>query len=190
MLQTRLSHVALLVNSAARTAAVLEPMVFKIGPAEAWEGEGTLEIYVGDQSTHGGLLLLMEPQKPGAYRRAMEKRGPGLHHVAIDVLDLDLFASQIAGSGWLLHPRSLQTIRDSRTAYLARPGIPMLIEVQQRDALSEKPSLIEEMGLPLPAIGPSMLAALGLQNLIRPTKQESWMTIASHKISFSILLGV
>lgn len=40
--------------------------------------------------------------KEGAYTRAMKKRGPGLHHIAVDVLNLESFVDDLSGSGWLL----------------------------------------------------------------------------------------
>lgn len=88
-------------------------------------------------SVKANSLLLMEPIKPGAYQRVLEKRGPGLHHLAIDVLHLEQYIESLAGSGWLLHPVSIKTMKQSQTAYLARPGFPGLIEVQERKELVE-----------------------------------------------------
>ena len=184
-----MNHVAILVPSVNRAAEVLKPLGFTIGPAETWEGEGTLEIYVGNRETHTGHLLLMEPQKAGAYRRALDKRGAGLHHIAIDVLDLESFIGEIAGSGWLLHPRSLCTIRDSRTAYLARPGVPMLIEVQERKMFTDKPSFVTGLGLALPDVGSKLIAAIGLAEVIQHTKHDPWLLAADHRISIADLAG-
>src|ERR1019366_4758502 len=96
------NHIAFLVPSVRATAESNELKAFPIGPAEKWEGEGTLEIYVGPEASVGRLLL-REPVADGAYRRAMNKRGTGLHHIAIDVLDLEAFVSYLSGTGWLLH---------------------------------------------------------------------------------------
>lgn len=81
-IQAQLSHIAFLVESAHDSAKKLEQKGFPVGPAESFEGEGTLEIYVGDPS-HTSLLLLMQAEGDGAYKRALQKRGPGLHHIAI-----------------------------------------------------------------------------------------------------------
>ncbi len=43
-----INHVALLVPNAVKSAEYLRQFDFKIGPAEKWDGEGTLEVYVGD----------------------------------------------------------------------------------------------------------------------------------------------
>lgn len=102
-MQTVLNHVALLVPSVQKASAFLTPLGFMINAAAEWEGEGTLEIYVGDLKNQMANLLLMEPVKEGAYTRAMKKRGPGLHHLAIDVLDVEeIRLSQISARDLLL----------------------------------------------------------------------------------------
>ncbi len=75
--KVQLSHIAFLVTSAHEAAKVAKKFGFSVSTAESWEGEGTLEIYVGDPSLTNRLLL-MEPEHDGAYRRALKKRGPGL----------------------------------------------------------------------------------------------------------------
>ena len=103
---------------------------YEMGPVEDFPSEGTREVYVGPPGGEG-LLLLMEAIGPGPYWNAMEKRGPGLHHIAINVASADVFVVDLAGSGWLLHPTSLHTWAHQKVIYLARPGLRVLIEVQQ-----------------------------------------------------------
>lgn len=184
---TPLNHVALLVPSVKRAAAVLEQYQFLVGPAEEWEGEGTLEIYVGDRDSTGALLLLMEPVKEGAYTRAMQKRGPGLHHLAIDVLNLESFINDLSGSGWLLHPKSLHTIKNTQTAYLARPGTPMLIEVQQRETLSSKPGFVQTIEMPLSSRDSQMLKELGLEQITPSESENSWIQMSGIRLNFKDL---
>ena len=112
------SHVAILVPSARKAADFLQKFDFKIEKEEIWDGEGTKEIYIERDKSNS--LLLMEPIKAGAYQRALEKRGPGLHHLAINVSNLEDYILSLAGSGWFLHPRSIKTIKQSQTAYLAK----------------------------------------------------------------------
>lgn len=157
-----LSHVALLVPSVDQAAAVLRSYGFEPEAPAFWEGEGTKEIYVGLPAANA--LLLMEPAKPGAYERALKKRGPGLHHFAIDVPALDPFISSIAGSGWLLHPRSLETIARVRTAYLARPGFPGLIEVHEKEP-SGAADFVTKVRHPLDPELRKLLAPVGLAQL-------------------------
>lgn len=70
------SHVAILVPSVRKAADHLRQFDFQIGKEEDWDGEGTREIYIEKDKANS--LLLMEPIKPGAYQRALDKRGPGL----------------------------------------------------------------------------------------------------------------
>jgi len=157
----QLNHIALLVRSARSGAGLLKKYGLVTGPLQTWEGEGTLEVYAGEESL-SARLLLMEAVKSGAYARALEKRGPGLHHLAVDVPDLGSYIAGLSGSGWLLQPASLKTAGQTKTAYLARPGMPLLIEVQEREQISLAPPLVERLELALPQNGPALLAALGL----------------------------
>ena len=179
------NHVALLVRSVRDTGRKLAELGFHIGPAENWEGEGTLEIYV--ERERGNSLLLMEPTKSGAYKNALDKRGPGLHHLAIDVLQLDPYLSSLAGSGWLLHPTSFQTIQKSRTVYLARPGFPALIEVQERPQLDNKPEFVTGLELPFTPDLTRLLPYVGLKETVRPSA-EAALQLGTFRVTLENLL--
>lgn len=181
-IQTSPSHVALLVPSVRKAADFLKKFEFETGEAQEWEGEGTLEIYVEVKKRNS--LLLMEPVKPGAYQRAMQKRGPGLHHLAIDVLNLDAFILSIAGSGWLLHPQSIETMKH-KTAYLARPGFPGLIEVQEREKLLEGPLFIEKIAVPIEASLVKLAQPLGLENVFVAGPGE--IVLGGHRVALKDL---
>jgi hypothetical protein len=178
------NHVALLVRSAERTASYLRNLGFQTGPAEEWDGEGTLEIYV--EREKGNSLLLMQPVKPGAYQRAMEKRGPGLHHLAIDVQSLEEFFISISSSGWLLHPTSIRTIQKTRTAYLARPGFPALIEVQEKPEMKMAPIFVESLGLRFSRDLSGLAPAIGLSN-VTSCEDEPWISCGGQKFNISSL---
>lgn len=184
----KISHIAFLVKSVEQAASVPELTPFFKGPAETWEGEGTLEIYVGPPGATARLLL-MEAVKDGAYRRALQKRGPGLHHIAIDVLDLENFVADLSGSGWLLHPQSLRTIKKSKTAYLARPGIPTLIEVQEREQFPEGLQFIETVELPWPNEAMRTVNCLQVRDLQQSFDGEMWLKIGAHRVPASAILG-
>lgn len=160
-IQVSPSHVAVLVPSVESAAKQLQKISFQIGVKE--EFQETFEIYVQGESRNS--LLLMEAKSSGSYREAFKKRGPGLHHVAIDVLDLNLFLESLTGSGWFLHLNSLKTIQDYKTAYLARPGFPAIIEVQQKKELSRHPLFIESLTAPLSAQHLKMVQAIGLSDI-------------------------
>ncbi len=125
-----LNHVAVLVSSAERAGATCASSGYELGPVEDFPSEGTREIYVGAPASEG-LLLLMEAIGPGPYQSALKKRGPGLHHIAVHVGSVEEYVAGLAGSGWLLHPASLQMLAHRKTVFLARPGLHALIEVQQ-----------------------------------------------------------
>jgi len=180
------SHVALLVSSVRKAADYLSRFEFEIGPEEIWDGEGTKEIYV--EKDQANSLLLMEPVRAGAYQRAMEKRGPGLHHLAIDVADLDAYLSSLVGSGWLLHPISAQTMKKKRTAYLARPGFPALIEVQQRDALVHRPLFVTSISLPHSSDRISLVERIGLGDIVRFSQGDVTVSLAGKSVELRELI--
>jgi hypothetical protein len=161
------NHVAILVPSVRRAAKYLAQCGYQVGKEEEWEGEGTKEIYVEREKSNS--LLLMEPIKAGAYQRAMDKRGPGLHHLAIDVQDLESYIESLAGTGWLLHPLSIKTMKKTQTAYLARPGFPCLIEVQEKDELIEQPLFIDKISLPLESNLVGLIKYIGLDDIVVPS---------------------
>ncbi len=86
----------------------------------------------------------------GPYKQAHEKRGTGIHHIAIDVPKVDDFVGELSGSGWLLHPKSLWFYDDNKQVYLSRPGVPVLIEVKERPKPSTEDFFIEMIEFPLP----------------------------------------
>jgi methylmalonyl-CoA/ethylmalonyl-CoA epimerase len=181
-----INHIALLVPSAEKAADVARRAGLHVGPTEEFEGEGTREIYVSADD-HTSSLLLMEPIGDGAYSRAMAKRGPGLHHIAIDVLNLDEFIAGLSITGWLLHPKSLHTIKKTQTAFLARPGFPMLVEVQERKSIETKPLFIQRMALPLNEANTKLLMHLGVEQIVS-TDKESWLEFGKMKIDLQKFL--
>lgn len=187
ILNSRPSHVAVLVRSVQKAADYLRPFGFEIGPEEIWDGEGTKEIYVGREKANS--LLLMEPVKPGAYRRALEKRGPGIHHLAIDVLNIEEDIASLARSGWLLHPTSLKTIAQSRTAYLARPGFPALIEVQEREKLSDRNFFVEQLLLQTEISAAKLLQAIGLESMVATSSSPTELVLSGQRITLHELIA-
>ena len=142
-----LNHVAFLVES---IESVLEKNIFEtslLGKIEEFPSEGTRELYIGS-TRQMGKLLLMQAHGPGPYQHALLKRGPGLHHLALDVLDVQEFVASLAGSGWLLHPKSLEFYKSMKQVWLSRPGVPVLIEVNESKKLVDGDYLIERVEFP------------------------------------------
>lgn len=169
-----LDHVALVVR---RLEPVLERLEgLDAGPIEDFPSEGTREVYLG-----AGLarLLLMEPTNAGGpYGRALAKRGSGVHHVAVNVPDLEGFLGRVRG--WLLVPACLRDLVKTRTAWLARPGVATLLEVHEAEPAEGMP-LVELVELPgplpvdpRPAMAPSSDGGV-------------WLTIAGRRHSVNEL---
>jgi catechol 2,3-dioxygenase-like lactoylglutathione lyase family enzyme len=174
------NHVALLVADLEQARSRLDGLELPAGPVESFPSEGTRELYLGDPE-RPGLLLLIQPEGDGPYARALAKRGPGLHHVALDVPDAAAF---VQGAGpWLLHPASLTTLPGGRTAWLARPGAGVLIEVQERAGPApDGPPVIEAVEVPIAGdlLPKAPLAALGacLTRLEPSPDQGAWIRLA------------
>lgn len=172
------SHVAILVPSVRKAADYLRQFDFQIGEEEVFEE--TKEIYV--QGSEQNSLLLMEPKETGSYKRALKKRGPGIHHLAIDVLDVEDFLNSLCGSGWLLHLNSLKSLRDYRTVYLARPGFPALIEVQEKKKLANGPLFVEKVSLKFDSALLGLVKSVGLQETVKASIEDSEITLQGKKI--------
>jgi hypothetical protein len=177
------SHVAVLVPSVRKAADYLRQFKFEIGEEETFEE--TREIYV--QGKERNSLLLMEAKETGSYRKAITKRGPGIHHLAVDVLDIEKFLPSLSGSGWLLHLNSLKSLKEYRTAYLARPGFPALIEVQEKKKLMDGPLFVEGLSLKLDPEHAGLVKAVGLDAILRPSKGDSSLTLQGQEIELKKL---
>ena len=108
------------------------------GSVASFPDEGTRECYLGSGPAR---LLLLETIGPGPYRSALERRGPGLHHAAYQ------FAGPLQESlpllpGWLLHPHSLVSMSQG-TLWLARPGVPLLLEITRGEAAATSDLAVE-----------------------------------------------
>ena len=132
-LDLTLDHVAVLTSSIEACAARLGFPDADLGAIESFPSEGTRELYLG---AGGALLLLLQPagDGPGPYHSALAKRGPGLHHLAVNCTDLAAAVTGCGAHGWLMHPHSILSVAQSGTAWLCRPGCPTLLEVCQRPA--------------------------------------------------------
>lgn len=184
------SHVALLTRSVTASAVVISSLGHEIGPVETWESEGTREIYVGAPDL-GARLLLMEPSRDGSYARALAKRGPGLHHIGIDVSDMRAYAARMEGSGWFLLPSSLNLWETTKTIWLGRPGIPMLIEAHERPAPAvAKKALVECIEYPKQSPLAELVAAAGLESFIRfSAGSVARINLAGHWLSIEEIVN-
>lgn len=185
MRRAQLSHVGCLVESVDRAAGVTRRLGFTVGEPEIFEGENTKEIYVGDPANYTSTLLLMEAMGPGSYQNAIRKRGPGLHHIAVDVLNLEEYV--LGCKGWLLHPNSLRKIARLKTAYFARPGFPAMIEVHGREQLDTANAFLKGLALPLAEAQRALLTVLGVPELEFSSDEKFWASTNAGRFSLNEL---
>ena len=121
-----LDHVAILTTEIERFRA-LNGLVSE-QPIEVFSDTGSREQYIDGESV-GGRLLVMQAHGPGAYQRALEKRGPGLHHVGVATSDLAGALEQWSARGWRVHPESARVMLPESGAFLFQKGVPMLVEL-------------------------------------------------------------
>jgi hypothetical protein len=183
MMKSVLNHVAILVSN-------IESVVGKnyfdselLGDIEEFPSEGTREMYIGS-SDQMGKLLLMQPNGKGPYESAYNRRGCGLHHIAIDVLNIDEFVDSLAGSGWMLHPKSLSFYKSIKQVWLTRSGVPTLIEVNEREKLVNDRFFIEELEFPFSEM--RLLESLRCRNI--KIGENALIRLDSHDILISDLL--
>jgi len=81
-----LDHIAFLTGSLETFFEALPQGAVSHG-VEEQPCEGTREMYVSLPGLEMPRLLLMEPMAPGPYSSAIQRRGPGLHHIALKVSD-------------------------------------------------------------------------------------------------------
>jgi hypothetical protein len=88
------------------------------------------------------------------------------------------------------YPRSLETMKATRTVWLARPGIPMLVEIQERTGFSAKPTFIEKVCLPLSAEQFRLVSALRAHALARSPDNGLHLWVGDAvEINADLLLG-
>ncbi len=180
------NHVAALVRDLAAVAASL-PDACTLHAPEEMPSEGTREQYVtfGDDRPDKRVpaLLLMQAIADGPYQRALEKRGPGLHHLGCVCSDIDKEAIEGSASRLLLHPISLHT-RKSGVVWMCRPGMPFLVELVES---VEQSGIQQDVTLALPKSNSIPAMAHGLiSNLTLTTNDEPTITMSAGGITVSI----
>jgi hypothetical protein len=117
-------------------------------------------VYVGGADA-SALLLLCEPTDPrGPYGRALERRGPGLHHIGLSVPRIEDYLLSIAGSGWYVLPQSVAWLARGN-AWLARPGVHALVELSQMSDQVGNP-FVSNLEIPMLIPDEQLIACLGL----------------------------
>jgi methylmalonyl-CoA epimerase len=105
VLEYPLDHVAIAVPSIRAALPALELISGAPGsPAEAVESQGVNVVFIG---TAGCRLELLEPTGPDSpVARFLDRRGPGLHHIAYRVTDLAAVLEDLGQRGFELIDRT------------------------------------------------------------------------------------
>jgi hypothetical protein len=192
----QLDHIAFQVRSLEksleRLLACFPSLAASVGEAAEFADEGTREIYVGSEQQDARVLLI-EPIGPGPYESSMQRRGPGLHHVAVGVPSVETYVDRLArqhSPRWLLHPKSLASLKAYATVWLTRPGIPALVEVfEQPDMVSAREELAVGIGLPCTARESALLDALDCPALHRSASRLLKKSREAQSCGFSVPLA-
>jgi len=175
-----LDHVSVLVNSVDATAKLFADSGMYIGKKEAFMDAGTEEIYIGDFESQA-LLLLQAAVADGAYRRALEKRGTGIHHVAISTDDFDAANDKLSGLGWFVHPDSLRNYKKGKTVFYARPGVHALLELNISKEAPSGPPLIGEVVIHTEPGNENRINGIGIRELRGSSTEEACIVIRGKK---------
>ncbi len=137
----------------------------------------------------------MQAVGEGPYRAAMVKRGPGIHHIAINAPDVTAFLDRVSGSGWYLHPKSFATYKKHKTIWLSRPGVPMLVEVVEKVSPEgfdrDIEAFVSRIEVPLPHDKPLMADSLGVgESVQKSSSQRIFITIRGNRRTLEELVEV
>ena len=177
-MRAHLDHISFLVKDLDSFILKKEIAQFPMGPIESFEDEGTKEVYIGPEGL-AGKLLIMQAIGPGPYQRALEKRGAGLHHIAVSVPSTEEYIQSLVGSGWYIHPASLPLFTHSKCLFLARPKTPFLIEVFEQREVPACASFVE--AIKVPTVREGLITSLNCAEIQRG--DEMSLTIDGHTYS-------
>jgi methylmalonyl-CoA epimerase len=114
----RIDHIGVAVEDIdAALALYEESFEMELAHRETVESQGVEAILLDVGEGHVELLAPLGPETPVG--RYMAKNGPGLHHVAYAVEDIDAALERIAAAGiGLIDSKPRTGIRESRVAFL------------------------------------------------------------------------
>jgi len=97
MTQTQIDHLGIAVKSLAEARKFYEKLGLEIMPEETVEAE---KVRVAMVPVGESRIELLEPTSPdSAIAKFLEKRGPGLHHVALQVTNLAERVEELKAAG-------------------------------------------------------------------------------------------
>ena len=100
VLQTEIDHIGIAVSDLDEALALYQRAIGLAAPSEPVEEVGEQGVRVLMVDTGSCKLEFLEPTHPdGAVARFMEKRGPGVHHIAFKVEDIRQALRKAADAG-------------------------------------------------------------------------------------------
>jgi methylmalonyl-CoA/ethylmalonyl-CoA epimerase len=101
-----------------------------IGPAKSIEAMGIRDVMVSNGHV---TLELMEPTGPESpMSKFLEKNGEGLHHISLEVEDIDCAMDELSSRGVSLLGKEAITLEDAKLSYVhPKSAKGVLIEVVQ-----------------------------------------------------------
>ncbi len=185
----KINHIAFLVTSAKRSSYYFEKLGLVATPIEIYDDEGTREIYIGDETTLSRVLLL-EAFRDGPYKKALKKRGTGLHHVAIETTDMPGYIQSLETAGWTIHPKYKDSYVKNNLAYLFKKDVPFLIELFPQRNKHIQQTLVKEINIPVLDYLKPLIHSLGLESLNCDHVSEISIAINHVKISQSEFINL
>lgn len=175
-----LDHVSILVDSVDATANLFADSGIHIGKKEAFRDVGTEEIYIGNPE-YQALLLLQAAAGDGAYRRALEKRGTGIHHLAISTDDFESSNEKLSILGWFVHPHSLRKYKRGTTVFYVRPGVHTILELITKKDMPTGLCLISEVLIHTEPGKENCINGIGVSGLKGSSTEKTYIVIQGKK---------
>jgi methylmalonyl-CoA epimerase len=136
----RIDHVAIVVSSLESALAFYRD-VLGIQPSRTLDfpSEGVKIAFLPLGGSQGSEIELLEPTDPSSgIARFLEKRGEGLHHMCLEVPDIDRAVAELQEQGAAVLDISPRPTADGRGIFLHPKGTHgVLLELVQRGAAAE-----------------------------------------------------
>lgn len=117
---TRIDHLGIAVESFAAVRALYESLGIRITHEEIIPHE---QVRVAMLPTGGSRIELLEPTSPdSAVARFLQKRGPGLHHVALRVDDIAATLASLKQQGVRIISEEIQTGAGGHLYFFVHPS--------------------------------------------------------------------
>ena len=135
---SRIHHVAMVVPDLARTVEALAAVGLEAEPPELVASQQTLVamVPVGDSR-----LEVCAPVGNVSLERFLERRGPGLHHICLEVADLAAALGELKAAGVRLIDEAARPGAHGHLTAFVHPSATggLLVELCQPEAASKQP---------------------------------------------------